>query len=50
MAPQEDREVAPLPVRSAAALKLPFLAPFDSPESIVQALASRETLVLTAGT
>lgn len=44
------REVASLPVRTAApSLKLPILPPFDTPESIVLALSSREVPILTAG-
>ena len=44
------REVAPLPMRTAApSLKLPILPPFDTPESIVLALSSRELPILTAG-
>lgn len=45
----EDRDVAPLPARAVPTLKLPVIAPFDSPESIVQALTHREVSVLTAG-
>lgn len=49
MPPREDREVAALPARAVSTLKLPVIAPFDTPESIVQALANRETAVLAAG-
>lgn len=49
MPPREDREVAALPARTVSTLKLPVIAPFDTPESIVQALANRETAVLAAG-
>lgn len=41
-----QRSIAALPKVS---LKLPILPPFDTPESIIQALASRETAVLIAG-
>lgn len=46
---EDDRDVAPLPARAISTLKLPVIAPFDSPESIVQALTHREVTVLTAG-
>jgi hypothetical protein len=44
---QDAREAAALPARGT--IKLPLIAPFDSPESIVQALSTRDTPLLTAG-
>ena len=44
-----EREIAAQPARAQPSLKLPIIPPFDNPESIIAALASRETNVLTAG-
>lgn len=46
---EEGRPTASLPQRSTGSIKLPLIAPFSAPEEIVQALATRDVPLLTAG-